>query len=114
MHAGQPDGSSADSYFAPCGESAFVRIEYSVSVRGRRGGWWGVAFVVTLTVGAGMVSVPTATQSGREISAFYAAHAAVILIQQLLGVVALGFLIGFAVARGARTRRWLMIGIHIL
>ena len=114
MHAGQPDGSSADSYFAPCGESAFVRIEYSVSVRGRRGGWWGVAFVVTLTVGAGMVSVPTATQSGREISAFYAAHAAVILIQQLLGVVALGFLIAFAVALGARQRRWLMIGTVFL
>jgi hypothetical protein len=93
---------------------ACLRIEYSVSVMSRRGGWWGVAFVVTLSVGAAMVTLPTATQSGPAISAFYAAHATIILIQQILGVVALGFLIAFAVALGARRRRWLMIGTVLL
>src|SRR5437899_3867155 len=76
---------------------------------GRRGGWWGVAFVVTLFVGAAMVSVPTATQGGRQIQAFYAAHATVILVQQLLGLIALGFLLAFAMALGARRRRWLLV-----
>jgi len=77
---------------------------------GRRGGWWGVAFVVTLFVGGAMVSLPTATQGGRQIQAFYAAHATVILIQQVLGIVALGFLLAFAMALGARRRRWLLVG----
>jgi hypothetical protein len=77
---------------------------------GRRGGWWGVAFVVTLLVGAAMVSVPTATEGGRQIQAFYAAHATVILIQQVLGMVALGFLLAFAMALGARRRPWLLVG----
>jgi hypothetical protein len=80
----------------------------------RRGGWWGVAFVVTLSVGAAMVSLPTATQSGRQINAFYTAHPAVILVQQLLAIVALGFLIAFAVALGARRRRSLMIATVLL
>ena len=77
---------------------------------GRRGGWWGVAFVVTLLVEGGMVSLPTATQTGRQIQAFYGAHATVILIQQLLGIVALGFLLAFAMALGARRRPWLLVG----
>src|SRR5256714_12510074 len=77
---------------------------------GRRGGWWGVAFVVALLVEGGMVSLPTATQTGRQIQAFYGAHATVILIQQLLGIVALGFLLAFVMALGARRRPWLMVG----
>jgi hypothetical protein len=85
-----------------------------VFVRGQRGGWWGVAFVVTLSVGGAMVSLPTAAESGRQINAFYAAHPTVIFIQQLLGIVALGFLIAFAVALGARRRRSLMIGTVLL
>jgi hypothetical protein len=80
----------------------------------RRGGWWGVAFVLTLSVGAAMVSLPTATESGRQINAFYTAHPAVILVQQLLAIVALGFLIAFAVSLGARRRRSLMIATVIL
>ncbi len=74
----------------------------------------GVAFVVTLFVGAAMVSVPTATQGGRQIQAFYAAHATVILIQQVLGIVALGFLLAFAIALGARQRRVLLAGTVLL
>ena len=57
-----------------------------------------------------MVSLPTATQTGRQIQAFYAAHATVILIQQVLGIVVLGFLLAFAMALGARRRRWLLVG----
>src|SRR2546428_7660135 len=87
---------------------------YSGSVTSRRGGWWGVAFVVTLFVGAAMVSVPTATQGGRQIQAFYAAHATVILVQQVLGVVALGFFLAFAMALGARQRRFLLAGTALL
>jgi hypothetical protein len=69
---------------------------------------------VTLFVGAAMVSVPTATEGGRQIQAFYAAHATVILIQQILGIVALGFLLAFAVAIGARQRRFLLAGTVLL
>src|SRR2546423_14239243 len=77
---------------------------------GRRGGGWGVAFVVAVLVEGGMVSLPTATQTGGQIQAFYAAHATVILIQQVLGIVALGFLLAFAMALGARRRPWLLVG----
>ena len=76
----------------------------------RRGGWWGVAFVVTLAVSAGMVSLPTSTQSGALIASFYRAHAAVILVQQVLGVLSVVFFLAFARALGAGRRRWLLVG----
>ena len=76
----------------------------------RRGGWWGVAFVVTLAVSAGMVSLPTSAQSGAQIAGFYRAHAAVILVQQVLGVLSVVFFLLFAVALGASRRRWLLVG----
>ena len=57
-----------------------------------------------------MVSLPTARQSGRAIAAFYAAHTGVILVQQVLGVVTLAFFLAFALALGARRRRWLLVG----
>ena len=80
------------------------------SVTSRRGGWWGIAFVVTLFVSGAMVSLPTARQTGRAIAAFYAAHTGVILVQQVLGVVTLAFFLAFALALGARRRRWLLVG----
>jgi len=76
----------------------------------RRGGWWGVAFVVTLAVSAGMVSLPTSAQSGAQIAGFYRAHAAVILVQQVLGVLSVVFFLLFAGALGAGRRRWLLVG----
>jgi len=76
----------------------------------RRGGWWGVAFVVTLAVSAGMVSLPTSAQSGAQIAGFYRAHAGVILVQQVLGVLSLAFCLAFAVTLGAGRRRWLLVG----
>ncbi len=57
-----------------------------------------------------MVSLPTARQTGRAIAAFYAAHTGVILVQQVLGVVTLAFFLAFALALGARRRRWLLVG----
>ena len=80
----------------------------------RRGGWWGVAFVVTLAVSAAMVSLPTSTQSGPQIAGFYRAHAAVILIQQVLGVLSLVFFLAFASVLGAGRRRWLLVGTALV
>ena len=84
------------------------------SVTSRRGGWWGIAFVVTLFVSGAMVSLPTARQTGRAIAAFYAAHTGVILVQQVLGVVTLAFFLAFAMALGARRRRALLVGTVLL
>src|SRR5438093_13732530 len=80
----------------------------------RRGGWWGVAFIVTLAVSAGMVSLPTSTQSGALIAGFYRAHAAVILVQQVLSVVSVVFFLAFARALGAGRRRWLLAGTMLV
>jgi hypothetical protein len=84
------------------------------STTSRRGGWWGIAFVVTLFVAAAMISLPTGRQTGRAIAAFYAAHTGVILVQQVLGVVTLAFFFAFALALGARRRRWLLVGTVLL
>ena len=84
------------------------------SATSRRGGWWGIAFVVTLFVAGAMVSLPTGRQTGRAIAAFYAAHTGVILVQQVLGVVTLAFFLAFALALGARPRRWLLVGTALL
>jgi hypothetical protein len=88
--------------------------KHSVPVAIRRGGWWGVAFVITLSVAGAMVTLPTATQTGQQISAFYAAHATVILVQQVIGVVAIGLFLAFALALGARRRRRLLIATLLL
>ncbi len=84
------------------------------SVTGRRGGWWGIAFVVTLSVSGAMVSLPTARQTGRAIAAFYAAHTGIILVQQVLGVVTLAFFLAFAMALGVQRRRALLVGTVLL
>ena len=81
---------------------------------GRRGGWWGVAFVVILLVSAAMVSLPTSGQSGGQIAAFYRAHTAVILVQQVLGVLSIAFFLAFARALGAGQRRWLLAGTALV
>ena len=80
----------------------------------RRGGWWGVAFVVTLALSAAMVSLPTSAQSGAQIAGFYRAHAGVILVQQVLGVLSVVFFLIFAVALGAGRRRWLLVGTALV
>src|SRR5438132_7811542 len=84
------------------------------SATSRRGGWWGIAFVVTLFVAGAMVSLPTARQTGRAIAAFYAAHTSVILVQQFLGLITLAFFLAFALALGVRRRRWLLVATALL
>ena len=76
----------------------------------RRGGWWGVAFVITLLVTAAMVSLPTSAKSGQQITGFYRAHAGLILVQQVLGVLTVVFFLAFARVLGAGRRRWLLVG----
>jgi hypothetical protein len=73
-----------------------------------------MAFVVTLFVSVALVSLPTGRQTGRAIAAFYAAHAGAILVQQVLGLVTLVFFLAFALALGARRRRWLLLGTVLL
>src|SRR5438874_6329967 len=84
------------------------------SITSQRGGWWGIAFAVTLLVAGAMVSLPSARWTGRAIADFYVAHTGVILVQQLLGVVTLAFFLAFALALGARRRRWLLVGTVLL
>src|SRR2546421_2642154 len=84
------------------------------SMTSRRGGWWGIAFAVTLFVAGAMVSLPGARRTGRAIADFYAAHTGVILVQQVLGVVTLAFFLAFALTLGARRRRWLLVGTVML
>ena len=85
------------------------------------GGWWGVAFVLGLLVVGGMVSLPSAAQSGEDITAFYAAHRQIIIIQQIIGALLVVPLLAFARALdrrtrslGGRTGRWIMLAALIL
>jgi hypothetical protein len=81
---------------------------------GRKGAWWGVAFVILLFVSAAMVSLPTAADAGDRIAAFYAAHQQIIVWQQIVGVLALVPFLAFAAALSIWARpsgqgnRWLM------
>lgn len=81
---------------------------------GRKGAWWGVAFVILLFVSAAMVSLPTGAERGDRIAAFYTAHQQMIVWQQIVGVVALVPFLAFAAALsswarlGGHTNRWLM------
>jgi hypothetical protein len=54
----------------------------------RRGGAWGLAFVVLLLVGAGMASVPGGQDSVAEVRRFYGEHTAVVLLSQLVELLA--------------------------
>jgi len=81
---------------------------------GRKGAWWGVAFVILLLVSAAMVSLPTAAEPGDRIAAFYNAHQQVIVWQQIVGTLALVPFLAFAAALSrwarmdGRRNRWLM------
>ena len=83
-------------------------------LEGRKGAWWGVAFVILLFVSAAMVSLPTAAEPGDRIAAFYNAHQQVIVWQQIVGTLALLPFLAFAAALSrwarmdGRRNRWLM------
>jgi hypothetical protein len=84
----------------------------------RRGGWWGVAFVVLLFVSAAIASLPTSADSDTAITAFYRDHGAVIAIQQVLGAVALVPFVLFALSlkpnRWLRPAAYLLVGIELV
>jgi hypothetical protein len=77
----------------------------------RAAGVWGIVFVVLLLVSAAMVSVPTAAESGSRIAAYYSAHAQLIVIQQVVGILALGAFIAFALSLPAN--RWLRLALWV-
>ncbi|HEY0642945.1 MAG TPA: hypothetical protein VGD39_05980 [Nocardioides sp.] len=54
----------------------------------RRGGAWGLAFVVLLLVGAGMASVPGGQDSVAQVRRFYGEHTGVVLLSQLVELLA--------------------------
>jgi hypothetical protein len=68
------------------------------------GGWWGVAFVLGLLVVGAMVSLPTAAQSGADITALYAAHRQIIIIQQIIGILLVVPILAFARTLDRRRR----------
>ena len=68
-----------------------------------------------LFVEGALVSLPTAAQSGERITAFYDANRQVIIVQQVVGILLLVPLLGFALTLGCRARaqhresaRWLL------
>ena len=80
-----------------------------------RMGWAGIAFTVLLLTSAAMVTLPTGAMDGARISAFYAAHRELIVVQQLLGALALlpflAFVGALAGQRGEQpgVRGWLIV-----
>ena len=64
----------------------------------RAAGGWGIAFVVLLLVSAAMVSLPTGAETGERIAAFYAAHGQLIVLQQIVGIVAVAAFIAFGLS----------------
>ena len=71
--------------------------------RTRRGGAWGLAFVALLLVGAGMASVPGGDDPVAEVRRFYAEHAGVVLLSQLVELLATLPLVLFLLALAAST-----------
>ena len=63
-------------------------------------------FVVLLFVSASMVTVPTASMGGERIVAFYGAHASLIVLQQVVGLLALAAFIAFGAS--LPRNRWLL------
>ncbi len=77
----------------------------------RFAGWWGIAFVVLLFVSAAMASLPTSADSDAAISAFYRDHAAVVVLQQVVGALALAPFVLFALS--LQPNRWLRPAVFL-
>lgn len=69
-------------------------------MRGRRAGWWGIAFVILLLVQAAMADIPTLDTLVARIQRFYAEHAGTIRTAQVILIIAsmLFLLFAWAVA----------------
>ena len=72
---------------------------------GRAAGAWGIAFAVLLLVSAAMASLPTAADSEAAITAFYRAHSGIVVLQQVVGALALVPFVAFALSLAPN--RWL-------
>ena len=77
----------------------------------RFGGWWGTAFVVLLFVSAAMASLPTSADSDAAIIAFYRDHASVVVLQQVVGALALAPFVLFALS--LEPNRWLRPAVFL-
>jgi len=77
----------------------------------RFGGWWGTAFVVLLFVSAAMASLPTSADSDAAIIAFYRDHASVVVLQQVVGALALAPFVLFALS--IEPNRWLRPAVFL-
>ena len=64
----------------------------------RVGGVCGIVFAVLLFASAAIASVPTAGDSDATIRAFYRDHATVVIVQQLIGAIALAPFAAFALS----------------
>jgi hypothetical protein len=64
-------------------------------MRGRAVAAWGVAFTVLLLVSAGMATVPGGDDTVRDVRQFYADHASIVVISQLIGLAAAAALVPF-------------------
>lgn len=86
--------------------------------RRRFAGWWGIAFVVLLFVSAAMASLPTSADSDATISAFYRDHASVVVLQQVVGALALAPFVLFAFSlepnRWLRPAVFLFVGVELV
>ena len=84
----------------------------------RAAGGWGIVFVVLLLVSAAMVSVPTAAETGDRIASFYRAHTSLIVLQQLVGMVALVAFIAFGLSlpanRWLRPALWVFVAVELV
>ena len=81
-------------------------------------GGWGIVFVVLLLVSSAMVSVPTAAETGDRIVSFYRAHTSLIVVQQVVGMVALVAFIAFGLSlpanRWLRPSIWLFVAVELV
>jgi len=84
----------------------------------RAAGGWGIVFVVLLLVSSAMVSVPTAAETGDRIVSFYRAHTSLIVVQQVVGMVALVAFIAFGLSlpanRWLRPLIWLFVAVELV
>ena len=78
----------------------------------RAGGIFGIAFVFLLFASAALASLPTSTDSNNAIAAFYRDHSSLVILQQIIGVIALVPLVAFGFALGAN--RWSRPALFLL
>ena len=84
----------------------------SIVTSPRAGGVWGLVFVFLLLASAAMASLPTSADSADAIGAFYRHHASLVIVQQIIGVLAIVPLVAFGLALAAS--RWSRLALLLL